>query len=99
MPEELTTKKRKQLKIIGHGLNPSIQVGQNGLTQNLIDQMDRDLASKELIKIRFASDDRQERADLVAQITERTRSLRVHSIGRNALLYRESPAQRIKFQN
>lgn len=97
MPEVLTTKKRKHLKMIGHGLNPMVQVGQKGITDSLIEQMEKDLAFHELVKVRFASDDRNERAELIAKLAEMTKSLRVQSIGRNALLYRESPEQKIKF--
>ena len=96
MPEELSTKQRKHLKMLGHGLNPIVQVGLKGLTENVIQQMDKDLSFHELVKVRFACDDREERKRLVSQLAQATGSLRVHSIGRNALLYRQSPEHKIK---
>ena len=93
----LTTKKRKHLKMIGHGLHPILQVGQKGITDSLLAQLEKDLSFHELIKVRFSSDDRVERAHLTEQLTEKTQSVRVQAIGRNALLYRESSEQKIKF--
>jgi len=45
----LTNAERKELKARAHSLNPVVMVGNAGLTQPVLQEIDRGLASHELI--------------------------------------------------
>jgi len=46
---QLTQERKKALKAIGHKLNPVVTVAGNGLTENVILEIDRALEDHELI--------------------------------------------------
>ncbi len=60
----LTTKQKQQLKAKAHNLKPIVFIGNNGLTDNVKNEIDRGLNDQELIKIRISENDRQIRQEL-----------------------------------
>ena len=45
--------KEKELRTRAKGLSPIVQIGKNGLTQGSIDQIDKELEQRHLIKIKM----------------------------------------------
>jgi RNA-binding protein len=91
---ELTGAQRKYLRGMAHYLKPVVQLGKNGLTDPVIQSIDKALDDHELIKVRVAgSDGKRELAD---QIAERTDSAWVGMVGFVVTLYRqqEDPEKR-----
>ncbi len=86
----LTAGQRRQLKSLAHHLNPLVQVGQKGVTDALIDAIDKTLSDHELIKVRFM-DFKDEKHELADEIALRTSADIVGIIGNVLTLYRESP--------
>ena len=86
----LTEKQRKHLRGLGHALKPAIQVGQAGVSEAVLAETDRALDAHELIKVRIAGMERDERNDALDAHAERTRSELVGRIGHTALLYRRN---------
>jgi len=86
----LTEKQRKHLRGLGHALKPVIQVGQAGVSEAVLAETDRALDAHELIKVRIAGMERDERNDALDALAERTRSELVGRIGHTALLYRRN---------
>jgi len=84
---------RKQLKALAHGLQPLIQIGGNGVTPQLLAEIDRALASHELIKLRAAGLVREEREAAMAQICAATGAEPVQHIGKILVLFREKPPE------
>jgi len=86
LADGLSGKQRRHLRALGHHLQPVVQVGHEGITEALVNETDRQLASHELIKVKIGeSQDRHGSADLLA---ERTGSQVAQVLGRTALLYR-----------
>lgn len=62
---ELTPSARKDLKARAHPLHPVVLVGDKGLTDAVLREIEISLKSHELIKIRVASADRDQRAAML----------------------------------
>jgi len=84
----LSQDRKKSLKSIGHKLNPVVMVAGNGLSENVLIEIDRALEDHELIKVKFAVGDRDLKNELLAQTEKATRSTLVQSIGNIGLFYR-----------
>lgn len=90
---ELTPLARKTLKARAHPLHPVVLIGDKGLTEPVLREIEVNLKSHELIKIRVASSDREEREAMLGTICERTDAQPVQHIGKVLVIYREKPAE------
>ena len=86
----LSQDRKKALKTIGHKLNPIVIVAGNGLTENVLMEINRALEDHELIKVKFSVGDRELKNELIQQVIKTTRSTLVQGIGNIALLLREA---------
>jgi RNA-binding protein len=87
---KLKGSQRKYLRGVAHGYKPLVQIGKEGLGNNVIDAIDAALEARELIKVKIAAD-RDEREHMVPIIEERLDCECVGTVGRMAILYREQP--------
>jgi RNA-binding protein len=89
-PEKLTTNQKKYLRGIAHGLNPMIIIGANGVTESLMTELESTLEHHEILKIKMASADRDDRKQIVDYILEQTGALLVQTIGKICVIYRQN---------
>jgi RNA-binding protein len=87
----LTARDRVQLKARAHHLKPIVRVGQAGLSDAFIAEVERALADHELIKVRLDSDDRQARDAAADEICARTSSASVQRVGKVLVIWRPKP--------
>lgn len=87
---ELTGAQRKYLRGLAHGYKPLVQIGKEGLTDNVVGAIDTAITAHELIKIKLAAE-RDEREELIPIIEKRLGCECVGAIGRIAILYRQNP--------
>lgn len=66
-------------------------LGQHGLKDSVLEEIDIALSSHELIKIRIAAGERDERTAMIEQIIERSGADLVQTIGHIAVLFRRNP--------
>lgn len=85
----MNQKLKKKLRAIGHGLKPVVTVAGNGLSENVLAELNRALDDHELIKIKIAGD-REERAVVIAELEALDSTEVVQKIGGVALIYRPS---------
>ncbi|MFX5521472.1 YhbY family RNA-binding protein, partial [Acinetobacter baumannii] len=57
----LTPAERSELRAQAHGLNPVVMVGESGLTESVMKEIDKSLNAHGLIKVRVFGDDREAR--------------------------------------
>jgi RNA-binding protein len=88
LADELSGKQRRHLRALGHHLQPVVQVGHEGITEALVQETDRQLASHELIKVKIGESSPQDRHSSADLLAERTGSQVAQVLGRTALLYR-----------
>ena len=87
---QLSTKQIVHLRGLAHSLSPVVMIGNAGLTENIIKEIELNLNAHELIKIKVAGDDRAARKALYLEIADRTNALAVHHIGKQLVFYRVS---------
>ena len=85
---------RRQLRKLAHHLKPVVIVGNAGLTENVLAEIDSSLAHHELIKIKINAADKTERQAIIDKICEQSAADWVLSIGHIAAFYR--PAENPK---
>ena len=95
----LSAAEKKQYRAIAHNLNPVIIVGDKGLSSALLEELDRALNDHELIKIKVAVGDREDRALLIDEIANRSGSELVQTIGKIAVLLRKNKKPNPKLSN
>ena len=91
MAVSLSARERAHLKGRAHALEPIVHVGQGGLTDGVIAEIDRALTAHELIKVRIGGDDRDQRTVIAADICARTDAAPVQQVGKVLVLWRPRP--------
>ncbi len=86
----MTSAQIKKLKALAQHLEPSAQVGKEGLSEGLLKTVDLALTANELIKIRFIAF-KEEKKELAPVLAEKSGSVLVTRIGNVAVLYRPHP--------
>jgi len=94
MPE-LNSKQISHLRALGHSLNAVVMIGNNGLSESVLKEIDHSLNAHELIKIKVAGDDRASRIQTLQEICEKTGAVAVHHIGKQLVIYRPSEKAKI----
>ena len=89
----LPPKKRSELRAEAHKLTPVVIIGDKGLTDEVVAEIDRSLRTHELIKVRAGGSDREARGAWLAAICERLHALPVQQIGKVFVIYRENPEE------
>ncbi len=88
---ELTSKQRAQLRALANSMETILQIGKDGIGENLVKQADGALEARELIKGRVLDNNLDYDARTAAQaLAKATRSEVVQVIGTKFVLYRES---------
>jgi len=87
----VTSKERRALKARAHALEPTVLVGHDGLTDAVVEEIDRALSAHELIKVRAGGDDRDARRTLMDAICARTGAEAVQHVGKVLVLWRPAP--------
>jgi len=90
----LTGAQSRFLRGQAHDLKAMLQVGGKGVTEAVVAEIDGALEHHELIKVKIAAADRDERDALIGQIVERAEAALVQRIGHVAVLYRPSKDKR-----
>ncbi len=89
-PTELSSRQRSHLRGLAHHLDPTVFVGQQGVTDAVVGALDEALTARELVKVKMAGD-RDERAEAAAALAGRTGAGLAGTVGRMAILYRRQP--------
>ena len=87
---ELTSKQRAQLRGLANTLDTILQVGKDGINENLVKQADDALEARELIKCRVLENSMLTAREACQELCVLTRSEPVQVIGTKFVLYRTS---------
>ena len=89
--KELKGSQKKYLRGLAHNFNPAAFVGQKGITQTLLDEIDKALEATELIKVKFNDyKEKDQKSSLTKEIAKATKSHIAGMIGHVVILYRQN---------
>jgi RNA-binding protein len=89
----LSAKRRSELRAEAHKLAPVVIIGDKGLTDEVLAEVDRSLKAHELIKVRAATDEREARDAWLEAICEKLEAHPVQQIGKVFVIYRQNPPE------
>ena len=92
----LTNKQNKYLRGLSHDLKPVVMIGNSGVTEGVLNELEARLAHHELIKVRISGVDRDERRQMAENLCKESNSELVNAIGHIAVLYRQAKEPVIK---
>lgn len=86
-----SSKTLRQLRALAHPLRPVVTVAGNGLSNAVLQEIERALSDHELIKVKIAVGDRVQRDTVVAALCEHSGAQLVQRVGNIATLIRRNP--------
>ena len=92
----MNSKMRSKLISVAMTTPTTVQIGKNGLTETVIDQINESLEDHELVKISVLRSADQSAKGMIAEVAEKTSSEPVQAIGNKIVLYRVSHKEGIK---
>ena len=84
----LSEKQKKHLRRLAHPLNPIVMLGNAGLTDGVVNELDRALTDHELVKVSARVGERAAREAVLTTLAARTMSELVQRIGNVGVFYR-----------
>ena len=84
----LNERQKKHLRRLGHALRPVLRLGNAGLTDGVVAELELALTAHELVKARARAGDRASRDAAFAALAARTACTLVQRIGNVALFFR-----------
>jgi RNA-binding protein len=84
----LTGKQRRQLRAMGHHLEPVVIVGQSGVTEGVVAAVEQALHDHELIKVKI-NEGPETRQEAARRLAEATGAELAQLLGRTALLFKK----------
>ena len=85
----LSSQQVRYLRGLTHHLHPVVMVGDKGLSENVMAEIENALEHHELVKIRLRTD-RDSRKEWIRQISDRCDAEKVHVIGQVASFYKRN---------
>ena len=92
----MTSKQRSHLKSIAANLDPIVQLGKGGISENMVKSISDALEARELIKINVLTNAEEDARSLAAELAVTLRAECVAVIGRKVILYRRSSRKDFK---
>jgi RNA-binding protein len=92
----LNKKQIQYLKGLAHSLKPVVLLGNNGLTEAVVAEIDYALNHHELIKIKIPTEDRETKILIIEAICRETNSTQVQVIGKTLVIFRQTEEKKIR---
>jgi RNA-binding protein len=84
----LSEKQRKYLRRLAHPLSPVVMLGNAGLTDGVVNELDRALTDHELVKVTARVGERDARNEALETLASRTSAELVQRVGHVGVFYR-----------
>ena len=92
----LNNKQIQYLKGVAHPLKPIVLLGNNGLTEAVVAEIDYALGHHELIKVKIPTDNKENKTLIVEAICRETKATKIQVIGKTLIIYRQSEEKKIR---
>ena len=87
---ELTTKQKLYLRNKAHDLKPVVMLGKKGLADTVIAEIISSVELHELIKVKVALEDKEQKDAVAEEIAKLTQTEVVQFIGNNLILFKQA---------
>jgi len=91
----LSNKQIRHLRSLAHELKPVVIIGDKGLTPSVLEEIKSALDTHELIKVKVRADERDEREQMIASITQKTGASKVQRVGHMVTLFKRNKEAKI----
>ncbi|OIV47883.1 RNA-binding protein [Sodalis sp. TME1] len=91
----LNNKQKQHLKGLAHSLKPVVMLGNNGLTEGVLAEIEQALEHHELIKVKIAAEERETKTLIADAIVRESGASKVQVIGNILVLYRPAAERKI----
>lgn len=95
----ISADQKKHFRTLGHKLKPIVTIAGNGLSDNVLLELNRALDDHELIKVKLALSEREDRATIIDALKALPKTEVVQQIGKVVLLYRAAKKPNPKLSN
>ena len=85
----LSEKQKKHLRRLAHPMSPLVMLGNAGLTDGVVNELDRALTDHELVKVSARIGERSARNAALDDLALRTASALVQRVGNVGVFYRQ----------
>ncbi len=92
----MTGKERAALRAVANGIDPIQQIGHNGVTDEVVRNVDLALKARELIKLTVLETSPQSAREAAEKLSSLTAADVIQVIGRRLVLYRYNPELHLK---
>ena len=90
IPTSLTQDQKRSLKSKAHALSPVVMIAGNGLSENVLIEINSALTAHELIKVKISGFERDERLAMADEACEKCGAVLVQMIGHVMVLYKKN---------
>lgn len=92
----ITGKQRAYLRKMAHQLEPIFQIGKEGVTDALIDGLNKALTKREILKVHILETAMLDTRDTCNYVAERLGAEPVQAIGNKFIIYRKSDEEKYR---
>ena len=89
---QLSEKQKKHLRRLAHPMHPIVMIGNAGLTDGVVNELERALTDHELVKVSARVGERAARNAVLDSLADRTASALVQRVGHVGVFYRRREA-------
>ena len=91
---QLSEKQKRYLRGLGHQLRPVVIIGQKGMREAVMNEVESALLGHELIKVKVKVGEHAQRDAVISEICDSTKATLIQRIGHTALFYRANPKKK-----
>jgi len=92
----LNSKQISYLKGLSHSISAVVQIGNKGLSDPVIKEIEESLKAHELIKIQVQDNDKTKRQEFLNLICKKLGTVSINHIGKQLVVFRASTESKIK---
>lgn len=83
----LSLNQKKFLRALGHSIKPIVMIGQHGLSEAVLAEINISISKHELLKISIRTENREHKQKIIKQIIKATNADLVQVIGNMMVIY------------
>ena len=91
----MNDRQKRHLRGLAHALKPVVMIGNKGLTDTVLAEIDTALAHHELIKVKLSGADKATKQLFLDKITHQHHAVLINIVGHTAILYRPADDPKI----